>query len=165
MFEIGDKVEYGVLGTCQITDIGTPKIKGVEGKFYFLKPLFDDRGIIYCPVENKVPIRLIMDENSADELQITASTCAKNEALNKKISPREYEALIKSQDAHEILHLIRHLYNVRNERAKQMRRMKSADAKTLNTARTILYQEIAAATDQPLGDVSKQMDAYLGIGL
>ncbi|MCH3986976.1 MAG: hypothetical protein LKG56_02320 [Lachnospiraceae bacterium] len=165
MFEIGDKVEYGVLGTCEITNIGKPEIKGIDGTFYFLKPLYDDRGIIYCPVENKVPIRYVMSADEAEELMISASGCAKDEALNKRISPRDYETIVKSQDPKEIMHLIRHLYNIRNERARQVRRMKSADARMLTEAKKILYQELAAATGHSLEDVTEQMDAALGVGL
>jgi CarD family transcriptional regulator len=165
MFEIGDKVEYGVLGTCEITNIGKPEIKGVDGTFYFLTPLYDDRGIIYCPVQNKVPIRYVMSTEDAEELMITASGCAKDAAMNKRISPRDYETIVKSQDPKEIMHLIRHLYNIRNERARQVRRMKSADARMLSEAKKILYQELAAATGRELGDVTEQMDAALSVGI
>ncbi|MGI5988804.1 MAG: CarD family transcriptional regulator [Lachnospiraceae bacterium] len=165
MFEIGDKVEYGVLGTCEITDIGKPDIKGVEGTFYFLKPLYDDRGVIYSPIKNRVPMRYIMSRDEAEEFLIRAAGCAKDDELNKRISPKDYEKIVKSQDPKEILHLIRHLYNIRNERARQVRRMKSADAKILAEARKILYQELAAADGKDLDDVSDTMDAYLGIGI
>ncbi|MDD6788580.1 MAG: CarD family transcriptional regulator [Lachnospira sp.] len=165
MFEIGDKVEYGVLGTCEITNIGKPEIKGVDGTFYFLKPLYDDRGIIYCPVHNKVPIRYVMSAKDAEELMILASGCAKDAAMNRRISPRDYETIVKSQDPREIMHLIRHLYNIRNERARQVRRMKSADARMLAEAKKILYQELATATGQELDGLTARMDAALGIGI
>lgn len=165
MFEIGDKVVYGVLGTCEITNIGKPEIKGVEGTFYFLKPLYDDRGIIYCPVKNKVPIRYLMSKDEADDLIIRASSCARDEELNKRISPRDYENIVKSQDPKEIMHLIRHLYNIRNERAKQVRRMKSADARMLAEARRILYQELAASENKDLEEIAEKMDSCLGVGI
>ena len=51
MFEIGDKVVYGVVGVCEVENIDTPPIKGISGDYYFLQPVFDSKGIIYSPVE------------------------------------------------------------------------------------------------------------------
>ena len=35
MFEIGDKVVYGVVGVCEVENIDTPPIKGISGDYYF----------------------------------------------------------------------------------------------------------------------------------
>ena len=43
MFEINDKVVYGVVGVCVIENIGKPPIKGIDKDYYFL-PL-EDRAI------------------------------------------------------------------------------------------------------------------------
>ena len=53
MFEVKDKVFYGVVGVCEIVDIAQPPIKGIEGKYYFLQPVYDDKGLIYSPVDSK----------------------------------------------------------------------------------------------------------------
>ena len=39
MFEIGDKVVYGVVGVCEVENIDTPPIKGISGDYYFLQPV------------------------------------------------------------------------------------------------------------------------------
>ena len=38
MFEVDDKVVYGVVGVCTVSAIDTPPIKGVTGDYYFLQP-------------------------------------------------------------------------------------------------------------------------------
>ena len=45
MFEIGDKVVYGVVGVCEVENIDTPPIKGISGDYYFLQPVFDNRTV------------------------------------------------------------------------------------------------------------------------
>ena len=58
MFEINDKVVYGVVGVCEIENIGKPPIKGIDKDYYFLQPVYDSKGIIYSPVDStKVMIR------------------------------------------------------------------------------------------------------------
>ena len=70
MFEIGDKVVYGVVGVCEVENIDTPPIKGISGDYYFLQPVFDSKGIIYSPVDsNKVMIRGIMTVKECDKLK------------------------------------------------------------------------------------------------
>ena len=48
MFEIGDKVVYGVVGVCEVGKILIHHLlRGISGDYYFLQPVFDSKGIIY----------------------------------------------------------------------------------------------------------------------
>ena len=105
MFEIGDKVVYGVVGVCEVENIDTPPIKGISGDYYFLQPVFDSK----------------------------------------------------------LIHLIRALYVIKNERAKDLRKMKSADSRMLIAARKLLYGEFAAVYNQNFDDVAEEMDAFLSV--
>lgn len=40
--------------------------------------------------------------------------------------------------------------------------MKSADARTLSTAKKLLYSELAVASGRDLDDISEELDGYLG---
>lgn len=86
MFEIEDKVVYGVNGVCEVTEIAVPPIKGIEGQYYYLQPVFDDKGIIYSPVDSKkVNMRAIISQSECKKLISKAKNCAKDESLNEKI--------------------------------------------------------------------------------
>ncbi len=100
MFEIGDKVVYGVVGVCEVENIDTPPIKGISGDYYFLQPVFDSKGIIYSPVDsNKVMIRGIMTVKECDKLKERARNCKKDGELSEKVTPMQYDEHMKSQDA------------------------------------------------------------------
>ncbi len=89
MFEIGDKVVYGVVGVCEVENIDTPPIKGISGDYYFLQPVFDSKGIIYSPVDsNKVMIRGIMTVKECDKLKERARNCKKDGELSEKVTPQ-----------------------------------------------------------------------------
>ena len=150
MFEIGDMVVYGVVGVCEVENIDTPPIKGISGDYYFLQPVFDSKGIIYSPVDsNKVMIR--------------ARNCKKDGELSEKVTPMQYDEHMKSQDALKLMHLIRALYVIKNERAKDLRKMKSADSRMLLAARKLLYGEFAAVYNLSLDEVAEEMDAFLSV--
>ena len=158
MFEIGDKVVYGVVGVCEVENIDTPPIKGISGDYYFLQPVFDSKGIIYSPVDsNKVMIRGIMTVKECDKLKERARNCKKDGELSEKVTP------MQSQDALKLMHLIRALYVIKNERAKDLRKMKSADSRMLLAARKLLYGEFAAVYNQTFDEVAEEMDAFLSV--
>lgn len=71
--------------------------------------------------------------------------------------------MVKSQDVIQLIHLVRALFNIKNDRAKELRRMKSADNRMLATARKLLYGEIAAAMNEDYTAMSEQMDNYLSV--
>ena len=163
MFEIESKVVYGVVGVCEVKDISTPPIKGISGQYYFLQPVYDDKGIIYSPVNSeKVMMRGIITEKEADKLIQAARNCKKDDRLNEKLSPLQYDDAIKSQDPMKLLHLVRCLYNIKNERAKELRKMKSADGRMLQAARKLLYGELAVVLGLDYSEVCSQMDEFLG---
>ena len=54
------------------------------------------------------------------------------------------------------------MYNIKNERAKDLRKMKSADSRILSTARKLLYGEIAVSMGRELSEVSDELDELLG---
>ena len=164
MFEIGDKVVYGVVGVCAVENIDTPPIKGISGKYYFLQPVFDSKGIIYSPVDsNKVMMRNIMSVKECDKLKTRAQNCKKDAELCEKITPVQYDEFMKSQDALKLMHLIRVLYMIKNERAKDLRKMKSADSRMLLAARKLFYGELAAVYGVSFEDIAEEMDEYLSV--
>lgn len=164
MFEINDKVVYGVVGLCEIEDIGIPPIKGIDKDYYFLQPVYDSKGIIYSPVDsNKVMIRSIIDKNSCEKLIDRAKHCKDDEELNEKVHPVKYDEMVKSQDLTQLMHLVRALFNIKNERAKELRRMKSADNRMLTAARKLLYGEIAEAMGKDYEQTAEEMDNYLSV--
>lgn len=164
MFEIGDKVVYGVVGVCSIEDIAIPPIKGIDKKYYFLQPVYDSRGIIYSPVDsNKVMIRYVIDEEKGTKIYDRARNCRKDPLLNEPVSQIKYDDMIKSQDIIELLHLVRVLYNIKNERAKELRKMKSTDSRMLAAARKLLYGELAVALNRDMAELSEEMDYFLSM--
>ena len=165
MFEIGEKVVYGVLGVCEITDIATPPIKGIEGSYCFLQPVYDSKGIIYSPVDSNTTLAMrdIVSEKEAEHLMNKAKNCKTDEKLNDRIPASQYDDIVKSQDLEKLMHMVRFLYNIKNERAKDLRKLKSIDSRMLTMSRKLLYGELAVALNRELADVTEELDTYLGV--
>ena len=59
MFEVGDRVFYGVVGVCEVEDIAAPPIKGIDGKYYYF-----NMGAVMA-VNTTTPDGYYVDENGA----------------------------------------------------------------------------------------------------
>ncbi|MFR2510778.1 MAG: hypothetical protein ACLS9K_00350 [Lachnospira eligens] len=108
-------------------------------------------------------IRGIMTVKECDKLKERARNCKKDGELSEKVTPMQYDEHMKSQDALKLMHLIRALYVIKNERAKDLRKMKSADSRMLLAARKLLYGEFAAVYNQNFDEVAEEMDAFLSV--
>ena len=103
-----------------------------------------------------------MTQKEAEKLLKHAQNCRTDELLNEKVLPNAYDEMVKSQDAKSLMHLIRALYNIRNERAKELRKMKSADSRMLVTARKLFYGEMAVALGMDYDEMCEELDNWLG---
>ena len=71
MFEKGEYVVYGSKGVCEITDISTINISGMnrEKLYYFLRPVNDRDAKIFIPVDSdKIQMRRILTQEEAEAL-------------------------------------------------------------------------------------------------
>lgn len=164
MFEIGDKIVYGVVGVCSVENIDIPPIKGIDKRYYFLQPVYDSKGIIYSPVDsNKVMMRYVISEDEAKKAYERARNCKKDTALNEHVPQLQFDDMVKSQDVFKLMHLVRALYNIKNERAKDLRKMKSTDSRMLTTAKKLLYGEMAIALKRDIAEVTEELDSFLSV--
>ena len=53
--------------------------------------------------------------------------------------------------------------SLRMKRAKDLRKMKSADSRILLAARKLLYGEFATVYNQTFDEVAEEMDAFLSV--
>ena len=50
MFEIGDKVVYGVVGVCEVENIDTPLLRGYQGILFSSAGILTARGLYIHPL-------------------------------------------------------------------------------------------------------------------
>lgn len=162
MFEKGDLVIYGLKGVCRVEDINVPDIKGIDKLYYFLQPVFDQRDMVFTPVDSqKVQMRKIMGTEEAQQLISDIQSAREGEEFAEKINSFEYAQVMRSGDCMKWAHLIYNLYKRKKGCAIRGRKMKYADTKALKEAERLLYGEIAAATNRSYEDTFKEVRAML----
>ncbi|MBQ8281113.1 MAG: CarD family transcriptional regulator [Lachnospiraceae bacterium] len=150
MFEVGDYVVYGNNGVCVVDEITHMEMKGVDNHklYYRLKPV-DNRGSkIFTPVDNtKVVIRRMITKKEAEELIDALPAMEPVWVPNDKQREEIYKDVVRSCDPSQWFRIILTLYNRKQERIAQGRKITSMDERYFKQVENCLYSELSLALD------------------
>ncbi|MEN6390474.1 MAG: CarD family transcriptional regulator [Syntrophomonas sp.] len=149
-FQINDFIIYGSNSVCLVKDIGVPDIPGIEltRKYYFLQPLYAEKSIIYCPVDNpKTVMRRILTREETTELIRRIPFIDTLWIDNERTREEQYKKALRSGSCHEWIRIIKTL-NIRNEeRLLKKKPVNTLDERYLRMAETFLFDELAISLE------------------
>lgn len=163
MFHINDYVVYGSSGVCQIKDICTPQ--GVEGdrKYYVLDPVYLKETTIYAPVDNvTVAMRSIISKDEIEDLFQTMASIETDEISNDKLREAKCKDALRSCDYIEWIKVIKMLYNRKQDRISQGRKLGQVEERLMHSASDNLHGELAVALDMPKEEVEEYILEHMG---
>lgn len=151
MYQTGDLVLYGRTGVCRVERIDHQK--GQD--FYALKPLYQSCDI-YTPVDNeKVFMRPIISREEAERI-VDLIPGLEVEAYENKVLRQlteHYQASINTHDCEDLVELTMSLYAKRKTAQDQKRKFGAVDERFMKWGEELLFGELAAALDIPVGEV------------
>lgn len=150
MFQVNDIVVYGRHGVCKITDIGTISMSMADRRklYYTLKPLFGHDAVIYVPVDHEGSVmRSVMTREEAQELigEIPDIECVW--IANEREREAQYKEALRTCDGRELVKIIKLLYQRKQARVRQGKKMTSVDERYFHQAQERLYEELGYALD------------------
>ena len=146
MFNIGDLIIYGNAGVCRVTEIGKPPLSGVpdDQEYYTLTPYYADNSVIFTPCNNqKVVMRPIVSRDQADALikQIPSIGCLG--ITDEKKREECYKDIIRSCDPEKFVSIIKTIYQRKQQRLSEGKKVTASDEKYFQMAEDKLYGELA----------------------
>lgn len=160
MFEIGDYIIYGNHGVCRVEDVGGLDMSGVDKSMecYTLQPVFSKSSTLYTPVDNdKVLMRSVISYEEARELIDEISNISLLVIDNDKQREEAYKVALRSHDSSEWLKLIKTLYERKQERLTQGKKLTFTDEKYLSIAQECLYGELSIAMDTDIEEIESMV--------
>ncbi len=148
MFGIGDYVICGNKGVCEVENITTLNISGVdrEREYYILKPLYLAGSTVYLPVDSpKESMRKVLSREEAEKLIEAIPEIPLLVITNDKLSEQAYKDCIRTNDCEELVKLLKTIYTRKQKRIKAGRKVTAVDAKYFHMAEENLYGELAVA--------------------
>lgn len=160
MFGIGDYVICGNKGVCEVENITTLNISGVdkEREYYILKPLYMSGSTVYLPVDSpKESMRKVLSREEAEKLIEAIPEIPLLVIANDKLSEQAYKDCIRTNDCEDLVKLLKTIYTRKQKRIKAGRKVTAVDAKYFHMAEENLYGELAVA----LNISRKEVESYI----
>ena len=156
MFGIGDYVICGNKGVCEVENITTLNISGVdrEREYYILKPLYMNGSTVYVPVDSpKESMRKVLKREEAEELIRAIPEIPLLVITNDKLSEQTYKDCTRTNDCEDLVKIIKTIYTRKQKRMKAGRKVTAVDAKYFHMAEENLYGELAVSLNIRRQDV------------
>ncbi len=154
-FKIGDKAVYPSQGVTEVLGIETKEISGNREIFYVLRVLDSDKKI-WIPL-NKVESVGLREVIARDQVTRVLDILqernveADNQTWNRRY--RRYLEKIKTGSVYDVAEVLRDLYLLKHDKTN----LSFGERKMLDTARSLLVQELSVATDREIGDIEGQI--------
>lgn len=160
MYKIGEIIIYGNDGVCEVVDIGTLNITGInkKNKYYTLKPIYEN-GKIYAPIDTKVFMRPIITYEEVEQL-IESIPFMEEAECNEKNSRLLQDYYKKFMQTHECIDLLAVIAGISGKKAtaeNNGKKLGQIDEKFMRTAKGLINDEFSVA----LGIPREEVETYI----
>ena len=160
MFEIGTCIICGQHGVCKVEAIGPLKLfeSSKERDYYTLNPVYSKNGVIYVPADSdKIVMREIISREEAEKLIEEMEEMEGISIENEKRRDEVLKKALRTCDYREWGRIIKTLYERRQRRIAQGKKVTASDERHLKAAEDSLYGELAVA----LGIQKREVEKFI----
>ena len=150
MFQIGDKVVYGIQGICVVSDLEQRVVDRKRLQYLVLEPIKKDGSRFLVPIQNEAAMaklqKLLTREELSALLNGTAASCdcwIEDENARKQ----KYRELITHSDRRCLAAMVHALYQHRSRQLSVGRKVHLCDENFLRDAEKLLSSETAVVMD------------------
>lgn len=147
MFKVNDCIFYSTIGICRITAIQTTKRgEAEERECYVIKPMADPHSTLFVPTDQEGLAAHMRHLLSKDEIDGLIQNMPMEESIwisNERDRSKEYFAKISSGDIHDLIKIIKTLYQEKGRKKATGKGLNTTDNRIMNTAEKLLHEEFA----------------------
>ena len=152
MYQIGERVVYGVHGVCQILELQVQIVNRKKVEYYVLEPVRQPGARYFVPSQNQVAVSKLRPMLSKTEiLDLLGSHRVKETVWIDDENQRRiyYKDLLTEGDRAGLLTMIRTLYVQTEQQAQLGKKCHMTDANFLKDAEKVLFSEFSMVLDIP----------------
>lgn len=162
MFKINEYVVYGSTGVCQIVDITEENISDELTEYYVLQPVYNDTMTIKIPVNNtKVLMRRTITK---DDVKSLIKAIPEKETIwieDNKERTKVYKEAIRTGRCEDLIKVIKTLYQEKEERAEEGKKLTKTDEDIMKTASKFLHEEFAVVLNISPEEVPSYIEKHI----
>lgn len=144
MFQLGDKVTYGIHGVCQIVGIESKKIDRKIVEYYVLEPADQLGSRFYVPTHNEIAVSKlspVLSKAELDSLLHSAEVLADAWIADENQRKQKYRELISSGNRVALLQMMHALLEHKRQQIEARRKFHQCDENFLRDAQKLLSDE------------------------
>lgn len=165
MFQVGDYVVYGTKGVCKVEKIGVIESLGNGRMYYTLAPVYIKGSTVFTPIDNqKVVLRSVITKDEALKLIEEIPEIESLWVENEKRRENEFKDLLTRCDCRELVSMIKNLYNRKQERIAEGKKVTVSDEKFFKMAEDSLYGELAISLGMSRDEVGEFISSRIDQG-
>ena len=155
MYQVGQKIVYGIHGVCCIVDLEAKKIDRKSICYFVLEPVDQPGTRYYLPSENQAALAKIRPLSTKEELDalLTAPLVENVWIPDENRRKQHYRELVSSVNLKAMIDMVRCLRIHRRQQMEQGRKFHQCDENFLRDAQRILSTEIGMVMQIPAGEV------------
>lgn len=164
MYQIGDKVLYGMHGVCVVMDLEKRTLDGKQVTYLVLEPAGQSGSRFLVPTHNAAAMAKVRPVLRAEDLEaLLSSDAVREDAWVRDEGQRKqlYRELISSCDRQRLAQMIHCLYRYRAAQAAIGKKFHMCDENFLRDAEKILAGEIASTLEIPSTEALKYLRSKL----
>ncbi len=144
-FNVGDHVVYGSCEICKIEEKVKRCFDGVNEKEYLrLIPIFSKGSNFYIPSDDyDGKIRRLLTKEEIYELIDEMPDAETQWCDDKNQRKNRFFSVLRSDNYHELISMIRTIYEKRREQNLQGKKLHAADEKVMHEAEKLIHHEFA----------------------
>ncbi|MBQ7345588.1 MAG: hypothetical protein IJW45_05955 [Oscillospiraceae bacterium] len=166
MFQLGDRVVYGIHGVCQIIDLEERQVDRKKIRYFVLEPVDQPGARFFVPSENPTALAKLRHVISKEELEALLSSAKIQEdhwIADENRRKQRYRELINSGDREQLLQMVSTLHHHKQEQLAQGRKFHLCDENFLRDAEKLLNSEFSLVLQIQPTEVGKYIkDALMG---
>ena len=146
MYQVGQKVVYGVHGVCQLLDIEQKTVDRKKISYYVLTPMDQPGARFYVPAENPVALAKLsplLTEQALEELVSSVDRSKGAWIQDENRRKLRYREIIGSGDRKMILEMVCALHIHQKELLEKGKKFHLCDENFLHDGEKLLCSEIA----------------------
>lgn len=150
MFQVGQKVVYGIHGVCDIIDIELKTVDRRKSTYYVLEPLEQPGTRYYIPKENPnavAKLKPLLTRQELDELLLSSRGGESPWIGDENQRKQRYRQLIGGGDRCALFAMVTALHKHKAEQLRQGRKFHLCDENFLRDAEKLLSAEFSLILD------------------
>lgn len=160
MYEIGEKVLYGIHGICRVTDREERVVDRVKRQYLVLEPVDQAGAKFYVPIHNEAALaklRPLLTREALEELLHSDDVKQDAWIADENARKQSYRELINSGDRTALIRMVGSLHRHKQAQLEAGRKFHLCDENFLRDAEKLLSAEFATV----LGIEPGQVGSYV----